>query len=869
MKTVAFLFFASFSAVSYGVTEAGTHSLEPDTYYHISFSFYGTTNTQGRIVNFNMPGFLLNSHSLSGAETCRFDRVIRTWRKPDKENVRAYFNTYGVTGPVAFEGLKITKVDPKHKKKGGLELGAGERIGSGHYRFKTDFSSSMSMAFRPFYSACNGRFHDLQWRMQAKGEIVFRHELSGRSFMSATVGTGVSRTTSPWALEWSHDTKNWHEFAHYKKGASAKVEIPAKAFPCEVIYVRIVGRGNKGFDCSSYSLDARVDGNPKVELFGDTVWVDAASGKEVLSGRTPQIAAKGALLKCDDPKGTRFWTCDSGWKVLREQDVPASNVQGLSLQMAANEAEAVQLVIRPNREIQEPVIEASDLLTSDGRRIPASSVEVLRVGYVFVDTPSDSTSSPGWWPDPIMGLGVACKPLCANENQPFWIRVKVPKGTTKGIYRGTLSVSGVCKNLVKVPLEVEVFGFKLPEVMTCKTAFGFNPGTMRKMLRLNRPQDTNLFHSTVDRYVKCLSDHHLSVYDPQPWKKVKCKWTNPEDPLKAEPVFDWSEFDAKTERAFSYLHQNTVKIPHGGVLGGGTYEKRYFGKILKWKDGDPEYEGLLKKYLSAIDRHFVEKGWTDKSYVYWFDEPKEKDYAFVSNGMARLKKYAPNLKRMITAGYASPLLDNVNLWCPTTSAFNGKGKDFVRSRGDEMWWYVCCVPKSPYATEFIDKVGTEMRVWLWQTWGERVSGILIWQTIYWAKGNHSVPQNPYLDPQCWYGSDGSLTWGNGDGRFLYPPPRCFDSEGKWIKKGPPICDAPVETYRLEMLRDGIEDYEYFAILSSLDPKNPLLKIPKSVYSSLISFTTDPEPIKIHRRKLAEAIESIKKRKNSGKKVKVQ
>jgi hypothetical protein len=97
MKTVAFLFFALFSAVSYGVTEAGTHSLEPDTYYHISFSFYGSTNTQGRIVNFNMPGFLLNSHSLSGAETCRFDRVIRTWRKLDKENVRAYFNTYALT----------------------------------------------------------------------------------------------------------------------------------------------------------------------------------------------------------------------------------------------------------------------------------------------------------------------------------------------------------------------------------------------------------------------------------------------------------------------------------------------------------------------------------------------------------------------------------------------------------------------------------------------------------------------------------------------------------------------------------------------------------------------------------------------------
>ena len=82
--------------------------------------------------------------------------------------------------------------------------------------------------------------------------------------------------------------------------------------------------------------------------------------------------------------------------------------------------------------------------------------------------------------------------------------------------------------------------------------------------------------------------------------------------------------------------------------------------------------------------------------------------------------------------------------------------------------------------------------------------------------------------------------------------------GRWIKKGPPVCDAPVETYRLEMLRDGIEDYEYFAMLSKLDPSNPLLKVPANVYSSLTVFTSDPQPMKEHRRKLALAIESTLK-----------
>ena len=71
-----------------------------------------------------------------------------------------------------------------------------------------------------------------------------------------------------------------------------------------------------------------------------------------------------------------------------------------------------------------------------------------------------------------------------------------------------------------------------------------------------------------------------------------------------------------------------------------------------------------------------------------------------------------------------------------------------------------------------------------------------------------------------------------------------------------------------MLRDGIEDYEYFAMLKRLlvERRNlppevragaaALLKVPQSVYSSMTEFTTDPEPMERHREKLARAIEKI-------------
>ena len=167
-------------------------------------------------------------------------------------------------------------------------------------------------------------------------------------------------------------------------------------------------------------------------------------------------------------------------------------------------------------------------------------------------------------------------------------------------------------------------------------------------------------------------------------------------------------------------------------------------------------------------------------------------------------------------------------------------------------------PKAPYATEFIDHPGTDLRVWLWQTWQHQVSGILIWETVYWSSptiyGNEL--QNPYEDAASW--SDmgtGPKTfrynWGNGDGRFLYPPRSCFATG-----RSSPVVEAPNGTMRLEILRDGIEDYEYFAMLSRLDPKNPLLKVPESVSESLTRFTIRPEPIKEHRRRLAKEIERL-------------
>ena len=109
-------------------------------------------------------------------------------------------------------------------------------------------------------------------------------------------------------------------------------------------------------------------------------------------------------------------------------------------------------------------------------------------------------------------------------------------------------------------------------------------------------------------------------------------------------------------------------------------------------------------------------------------------------------------------------------------------------------------------------------------------------------------------------------WGNGDGRFIYPPLAAADAN-----PADPVLDGPVDSIRWEMLRDGIEDYEYHVILKRLlnDKKHKLaarqqqeytalLNVPETITKDMTTFTKDPTPIEARRDQIARAIAKLNK-----------
>ena len=778
-----------------------------------------------------------------------------------------HYGHYRGKGEFYFKEGKVFELRPEYSEFSGIRLGHGEMIQRNDYRFDTSMQCFARNHARPLHHYRKASFNSNHWNVDAGSEIVYMHEIAGRSLLSASVTVASNYFPGEGAMlvQSSLDGAAWRDIAAMTNKGMSTFAVPADMLPAKRLFVRLFGDKKSSLQVTHYGFGGTIDGAPLL-AYGASRYVNAATGAFYGEVKAPAFVEKVSAANAQrlpSSSSATLWSAVEDVKIFRATPLPDTTGKALSVSLAGNEAEAVQLVVTPREDVRDVRVSVSDLVLKrwglfEKARLEASAVKVDRLGYVNVQMPTDETGARGEWPDPIIPQDDSAFPVKAGDNQPFWITVKTPPGLPKGIYKGTVCVKigyavGRAERM-EVPFEVEVFGFDLPNRMSCETAFGFSPG---RVADFHAVKGGSADHDRIlEKYIQMLSDHHVSTYHWGKGESWDISWRNEKDPAHAEPEFDWSEFDDAHAELAGRFHFNAFCIPVRGLGGLGIQNGFKLGSICGVVQTNALYHTLMSKYLGAIERHLKEKGWLDASYVYWFDEPQESVYPQVNTGMLTLKRHAPGMRRMLTEQPTKALWDGVNLWNPRLDMIYSPDYEEVRARGDQFWWYVCCGPRAPYPTEFIDHAGCELRTWLWMTWARDVTGVLIWETSLWSSGSKysdpASPQNPYEDPMAW--SDSGGTFGNGDGRFVYPPLATVATPRPKDRK--PVFDAPNASYRLAILRDGIEDYEYFAILKRLSPENPLLKVPESVFKNERSFSPDPSFMREHRTQLAREIERL-------------
>jgi len=554
--------------------------------------------------------------------------------------------------------------------------------------------------------------------------------------------------------------------------------------------------------------------------------------------------------------GIDLWWCESTYKVSPRRLAPEASSAGVALSAAGRERVAFQIVLRPQKDIGVISVSATDFRGASGAFVPKSALVVKRIGTVNVTVPSDRIGLAARWPDPLLPMTRPWTPV-PQENNVLWCTVSVPPDAAPGDYRGSVQIQSAIGNL-SVPVDLHVWAFTLPQETSLRSGFGIDPGSLRTYQNL---QSDSAMAGVWDLYMQDFARHRLSPFHPMALAPVQMSVAHaPELRL----TLDFDDFDKAAHRCLDVLGFNSFVVDVPG-LGGGRFPAYDRGSLAGYAAGSLEYETLMRQYGQQLQDHLEKKGWLSKAYVYWYDEPRVEDYPFVAQGMELLRRSAPKLKRMLTAPVAPALEGHVDLWCPVTSELVPEEIARRQARGEEVWWYVCTTPKEPFVGEFIDHPAIEPRMWLWQTWKYGVQGILIWDTDWWSSPSQftDVPQNPWEDPMSYaYPAPGA--WGNGDGRFFYPPNR---QDGNRTEQD---ASGPVDSLRWEILGEGVQDWEYFNILAGLVRKaeskgdrspdllhaKELLTIPDSICRDMTHYTTDPQLLYRYRERIARVIELL-------------
>jgi hypothetical protein len=198
--------------------------------------------------------------------------------------------------------------------------------------------------------------------------------------------------------------------------------------------------------------------------------------------------------------------------------------------------------------------------------------------------------------------------------------------------------------------------------------------------------------------------------------------------------------------------------------------------------------------------------------------------------------------------------------CPLTRGFDSGWRDeFTSKPGAEYWWYVCVAPADPYANLFIHQHGSQHRALFWQTWSHGVQGLLYWGMNYWSGYESKWPADARMQTTRVPAKDAPVIGGvqsaPGDGFSMYPGPDPA---------------TPMSSIRLESIRDGEEDYEYFKMLDGLIARaeksgatSPALKqatdvrdAAKALVADLTGYEKSGAPYLEIRQRVGDAIEAL-------------
>jgi hypothetical protein len=455
--------------------------------------------------------------------------------------------------------------------------------------------------------------------------------------------------------------------------------------------------------------------------------------------------------------------------------------------------------------------------------------------------PSSIDGGAGEWPDPLIpridryyqqrrnGFPFT---LSAGRSQPVWCELYVPSATPPGTYSGRVVVTIDSQRQVTVPVEVVVWNFVLPSTSSIATSFGLNGVAALREHRGEYTSDDDLYDLSYT-YQKAALLHRISTHGGS-MAPPQIATEN------GRPAIDWSAYDKEVGPFLDgqVLTRNDA-LPGARAT---SIELRMHNAM--------ESDEQKIWYYRQFAAHFRERGWFDRLFHYVWDEPRPEDAAAVLR-RARLARAAdPDLRNLVTARFYEDWSPAIDIWVPLMNCFEkrpGFSEFCDRSvertayadevaKGKQLWWYQSCASHScsgaggeyfrGWPSYMIDTGGVANRVMPWIAWKYNIRGELYFNLNEGYRRDRDPWQDVYL-----FG-------GNGDGTLIYP--------GRPDKVGG-TTHIPIESIRLKLIREGLEDYEY---LKKLGEAGELVD---AIVRKAYDFDRDPLKLYAVRQQMGERL----------------
>jgi hypothetical protein len=540
-------------------------------------------------------------------------------------------------------------------------------------------------------------------------------------------------------------------------------------------------------------------------------------------------AAALALLAAAAPSPSRAAALEVGVATSLEKlrpSHPTPRGGAVELLAARGECEAAQIAVRAERGLEALSAEAAPLARGRIR------VSLYRVATIVLGLGSGPDGEAGEWPDPLVPaqdayFGEARRAfpvrVGADRLQAIWVEVCVPPDAAAGVHVGAVRLRDGDRPLGEVPVRLRVWPFALPRTGTFSAAFGLPTRVGTRVL--GSPDDPVLAHALAAAALRHRVTPYILSADP------------PDGTCTARRcALDWSRYDAEVAPVL-----DGTLVP--GVRGAFA-EVRIPERVWSGPERD------LAATLRAWKQHFAARGWADRLRLYTLDEAGPEQVPELAR-RARLAR-AAGIRVFATVVPSPALARWVDEFAPNltlvTDGPRGGGEPGPAAEG-VRWSYASClshgcaeIPPAGAARvsmlrEFagwpgyeIDRPGTAARAVPLLGVRRGLEGELYYDML-----------------QAWTGDPWSQVRafaGNGDGTLLYP--------GLPAELGG-TRPFPVESIRLKIVRDALEDAELVALARAAGEGRLADRLLARLVPTARGWERRPEPWLSARRILGEAV----------------